>query len=414
MNLKQLGILLVLVVVLGGAGIVVLNKQKTSRSSGNTAIGQKVLGDLPVNDVAHLRISHGTNQLNLVRKDDIWRVAERGDYPANFQQISEFLIKARDLKAIQVEEIGPSQLGRLQLAPGQGTNSPTLVEFLGSDRKALSTLALGKPHISNRKSSSPFGGDTGGWPDGRYLMAGTNSGKVALVSETFAQIEPKPEQWLSKDFLKVEKPRSIEVQFPEATNSWKLTRESESGEWKLVDAKDGEKLDTSKSSGVTYPFSSASFNDVEKGNQLVSGTNPPTMIKISTFDGFNYTVSVGARTNDTYPIAVEVSADLAKERQAGEDEKPEDKAKLDKEFSDRRQQLEAKLKQEQSFQNWTYLVSTWTVEPLLKNRSELLEEKAETKAEESESEAAAHDSTSDSDSQTGAASEHDHDHNHAH
>ena len=52
------------------------------------------------------------------------------------------------------------------------------------------------------------------------------------------------------------------MQFPEATNSWKLTRASATNDWQLADAKPDEKLDSSKISGVTSPFSSASFNDV--------------------------------------------------------------------------------------------------------------------------------------------------------
>jgi len=34
--------------------------------------------------------------------------------------------------------------------------------------------------------------------------------------------------WLNKDFIRIERQKSIEVDFPSITNSWKLTRESES------------------------------------------------------------------------------------------------------------------------------------------------------------------------------------------
>jgi hypothetical protein len=42
---------------------------------------------------------------------------------------------------------------------------------------------------------------------------------------------------------------------------------------------------------------------------------------------------------------VAVTAQIANGRPPGKDEKPEDKAKLDKEFSERRHKLEDKLKQ---------------------------------------------------------------------
>jgi len=66
---------------------------------------------------------------------------------------------------------------------------------------------------------------------------------------------------------------------------------------------------------------------------------------------------------------------LPKERTPGKDEKPEEKEKLDKEFKEQQAKLAEKLKQEKNFEKWTYLVSTWTLEPLLKDRSQLLVEK---------------------------------------
>ena len=80
-------------------------------------------------------------------------------------------------------------------------------------------------------------GDSEGWPDGRYIMVGTGSKTVAVISDPLSNMEPKPDQWLNKDFFKVEKIRSIAVAYPVATNSWKVTRDSETAnDWKLSDA----------------------------------------------------------------------------------------------------------------------------------------------------------------------------------
>ena len=131
MNRKQFFILLVLVIVLGIAGLVVYQRNQTSwQGAGRPGTAQKLLGDLPVNDVAAIVIKGGTNQLDLVKKDALWRVKQRDDYPANFSEISGFLLKAADLKAAQTEEIGASQLGRYKLLPpGPGTNTAVLVEL---------------------------------------------------------------------------------------------------------------------------------------------------------------------------------------------------------------------------------------------------------------------------------------------
>ncbi|HXC98962.1 MAG TPA: hypothetical protein VN048_06445, partial [Verrucomicrobiae bacterium] len=68
MNRKQLVILVVLLVVLGGAGLLVQNHRNAATDTGAGDQGGKLLGDnFPINDVAAISIQQGTNQLNLVK-----------------------------------------------------------------------------------------------------------------------------------------------------------------------------------------------------------------------------------------------------------------------------------------------------------------------------------------------------------
>ena len=78
-----------------------------------------------------------------------------------------------------------------------------------------------------------------------------------------------------------------------------------------------------------------------------------------------------------------MAANFPKERAPGKDEKPEQKDALDKVFKENEKKLEDKLKQDKAFEKWTYLVPTWTVDPILKDRKDLLvEKKDETKTAE--------------------------------
>ena len=385
MNRKQLIILLVLVVALGVTGLVIYQRNQDSWQGGRRqSTAQKLLGDLPVNDVAAIVIKGGTNQLDLVKKDNLWRVKERDDYPANFTEISGFLLKALDLKAVQTEEIGTSQLGRYKLLPpGPATNTAVLVELRDQNGNVIKSLLLGKTHM--RKSEgrpSPMGemGDNEGFPDGRYVMVGTGAKTVAVVSDPLSNLEAKPDQWLNKDFFKVEKIRSIAVMLPVATNSWKVSRDTETAsDWKLADAKPDEKLDSTKTSGFSYALNSPSFNDVLPSDTKPeqTGLDKPTVITLDTFDNFAYTIKLGQKTNDNLPMALAVTAQLPKERTPGKDEKTEDKARLDKEFKDQQKKLEDKLSQEKSFEKWVFLASNWTFDSLLKDRAQLLIEKKE-------------------------------------
>ncbi len=378
MNRNQFFLLLALLLVLGIWGMNQWRKQSSSWSGGGAAIGQKLLGEFAINDVTQIAIKQTTNELTLAKKDELWRVAQRGDYPANFTEISGLLLKLKDLKVVQTETVGPSQLPRLELAPG-GANPPTTVEFRNTEGKVIKTLVLGKKHVKSGGPRSPMDdGADGGYPDGRYVQAGGASDSVALISDPLANLEPKAGPWLNKDFFKVEKARSIAVTFPVATNSWKIVRETEGGPLKLVDAAAGEELDSGKASGAGNPFSSPSFEDLATGaTPDQTGLNQPTTVAIETFDGFNYTIKVGGKTNENYFLTLAVSATLPKERTAGKDEKPEDKIRLDKEFADQQKKLADKLALEKTFEPWTYLVAGWSVDSVLKERSQLLVEKKE-------------------------------------
>jgi hypothetical protein len=393
MNRKQLLILLVLVVVLGGAGIILHNKQKSSWEGNNPSAGKKLLGDFPINDVADIEIKQGTNALNLAKKDEKWCVRERNDYPANFSQISDLLIKLGDLKIVQSEPAGQTELARLLLVPGTSTNSALVVDFKDKSDKPIRSLLLGKKHMKKSNRPSPMGemddDEGGGYPDGRYVKTGSDSKDVILISDALANVDTKPDPWLNKDFFKVEKLRSVAVNFPAATNSWKLTRETESGEWKLADAKPTEQLDNSKASGAGNSLASPSFNDVSLAKAEELGLDKPTTVTLDTFDNFTYTLKVGQKTNDNLPLIVSVAAEMPKERTPGKDEKPEDKDKLDKEFKEKQKKLEEKLAQEKPFEKWTYLVSNWTLDSLLKERSQLLVEKKEEPKKEDKPAAAA-------------------------
>lgn len=376
MNRKQLTLLIVVGAVLGGLGWLAWRKQQTPFKESMAQVGEQLFPNFPVNDVERVTIRVSTNEFTLLKKEDIWTIGERGNYPANWNNISDFLRKIYDLKVAKPVKIGASRLAALQLLPPE--KGGTLVEFKDKTGKVIKTLTLGAQHKREAGGDSPFGG--GSWPDGRYVMVGTNLQTVALVQEPFSNVEAKPEEWLNKDWFKVEKLKAISVVTTNATNNWKIERESETGEWKLVDAKPGESLDTGKSSGVTTALSYPSFNDVAtNASPAVTGLDKPAVTAtLESFDGHVYTAKVGSKVgDDSYYFQIATTGSFPKERAPGKDEKPEDKEKLDKEFNEKAAKSQEKLKNEKAYEKWTYIVSKWTVEPLLKERKDLLAEKKE-------------------------------------
>jgi hypothetical protein len=376
MNRKQVISLILAVVVIGGAGLLVYKNQNKSWEASGGQLGAKVVKDFPMNDVEHIRIKQYAGEVNLAKKNDIWVVQERNGYPANFGNISDFLKKVWELKVARPVRTGEKQLSRLELTPPEkGTNAGTLVEFKEKGGKTAASLLLGKKHMKEGGGNSPFGG--GSFPDGRFVMVGNDPKTVAVVSESFSNIEPKPEDWIDKEFFKIENHKSISVTSPNPSNNWALVKESQTNEWKLADAKANEQLDTGKASGVTSALAYPSFNDIATNAAPdQTGLDKPTVAKIETFDGFRYDVKIGKKLEDKedHFMQIAVNANFPKERTPGKDEKPEDKEKLDKEFKEKLAKQEERLKTEKAFEQWVYVVPKYTLDPLLKGRQELLKE----------------------------------------
>jgi hypothetical protein len=383
MNSKQLIFLLIALAVIGGAGLVLVKRHQQSWAESETQIGQKLFSNYQVNDVAAIRVK-GETELTLDRKDDGWHVKERNGYPANVSQIRELLIKLGDLKVAQSDAIDASQLARMHLAePGKGADSAILLELDDAGGKPLQSLLLGKKHThqSDRPSPMPYGDE--GFADGRYVMLKSDPKTVLTISDALNTADPKAADWLNKDFFKVEKPSAISFVSTNSTNSWKLTRETEASPWVLADIKPGEVLDSNKVSSLASTLSYPSFVDVASDPAPdKTGLDHPLMVNIDTFDQFTYAFKIGHKTPENdYNMTVAVTGEIPTARVPGKDEKPEDKTKLDKEFQEKTKTLQDKLNKEKAVSNWTYLVSTWLVDPFIQDRSKLMVDKAAEKKE---------------------------------
>ena len=390
MNRKQLTLLIVLGVVLGGLGWLAYQKKtrpykQADKRATMVKLGDKVLPNFEPNDVEQIVIKQPKEELTLAKKNDIWVVKDRGDYAANFDHIRDMLIKLADLKVAKAVSVGPSRLPMLELVPPD-KGSATQLEFKDKSGKLIKSVLLGAKSMREGGGGNDlFGGGGGSFANGRYVMVGNDISTVALVTETFQNAEANPEDWLNKDWFKIEKHKSISVVTTNATNNWKLSRETESGEWKLADAKPGESYDATKGGAVTSALGFAQFTDLPTNSAPeVTGLDKPAVTAtIETFDGYTYTAKVGNKNGDeNYFFQIAVAGNFPKERTPGKDEKPEDKERLDKEFQAALKTKEDKVKADQTYVKWTYIVSKWTVDPLLKVRSDLLKQE-EPKKEES-------------------------------
>ena len=369
MNRKQFLILVVVLVVLGGAGLALFWQDIAHYRESGARIGAKLLPDLKVAEVTTVRLQDARNQVTLVNKNDRWVVEERGDYPANVQDIGSLLVKLVDLKVTQAETVGASLLPRVELvAPGQAGGESkegvgTLVEFKDKSGKLLASIVLGKK-VLKKDPLNPLPNARDGVPAGRYVLVSGNKDKVVVVSDPLSVAEATPGRWLSKDFFKVERAKTLAAGPEGAAPEWKITRDVEWGQWKFAGSG---ALDPSSAVSAVNALGNVSFTDVaikpEEGGK-------PTILVAETFDNLTYRVKLTPRKSGSdYYLNFAVSGEPPAKRVPEKDEKPEERARRDKDHAETTKRLEERLAKERALSKWTYVVSRSAVDPLLKDRS---------------------------------------------
>jgi len=322
MNRKQFIFILVALAVTGSAGLIVVNRHKQSWDVREAKVGQQLLPNFRPNDVATIHIK-GVSDLNIENKDGLWRVRERGAYPANYEQIKALLVRIKDIKIVQSEEIGPSQRGRVELdESGRGTGSGTLVEFKDAQGKVLDSLLVGKRHVRPETASDPF--RMHGLFDGCYVLLPKEPENVLLISDELASFSAEPGAWLNREFCKIENVKSFSFAGTNGANLWTLARESESKPWSLADAKPGETLDATAAAQTAELLNFLSFVDVvPKAAQSASNLDKPMVILVETFDHFFYTLKIAtqAQRDGNYQVMLAVRAEIPSEQIAVADEK---------------------------------------------------------------------------------------------
>lgn len=374
MNRRQFLFTLAALALVGWAGLVLLRQSQRAWSNREARVGDKALPNFHLDEVAAIHIK-GSSDVHVARKDGLWRVRERADYPANFQQVKSLLLKMQDLKVVQSEEIGPSQLAQVDLEePGKGACGGALLEFENAQGKLLDSLLVGKKHERQQNEFEPPG--LHGLYDGRYILQPREPNNVLLISDELATVAADPEAWLSRDFFKIQNIQSISLISTNPNDSWELARENESGLWTLGGIRSGEAINTDAVTRLTEILEFLSFVDVIPGAGQPEAGLKPLVFSVSTLDHFAYTLKIGPKRPDgTYPTTFSVGADLLAQREPGQGESPEDARKLDAAFQGRARQLQDKLAREsrQAGNNWVYLMGAQLIEPLIRTRAQLVQ-----------------------------------------
>lgn len=416
---------LIAIIVLGVLGVIAFftSNNQSNQPSDKSGIGKEVVTKLDPKKIAKITITDKDGSVSLEMKDEKWTVTERDGFIANFENIQKLVSSAVTLKSLRQVRASKKQHGRFELIDPtvEKEKSGTKVEFKGSNNDLLKVLVLGKKNGSQSGSNagSPFGSSD----NQRFVLV---DGKISVIEIDFSsalnEVEATASEWLQKDdFLKIEKIKSVSVSQPNAEDSWTVNRGKEGDDMTLAEAKEGEKLDSSKGNSAGRVFGFANFDDVASKSAKPEdlGMDKAVKANIETFEGYKYAVNMAKKGEDHYMtvsasgtrIAQEDESkarvpqpDESKPREPGKDEKPEDKERLDKEHtaslaalvaerekSHKDNQVKLKTDRDKAFtenlaklkklEGWSFKVSSFTFDAIFKTRAEMMEEEKEEEEE---------------------------------
>jgi hypothetical protein len=401
MKSKQL---ITLLAILAAAGVTAALKMR-SRSAAiggkPQEVGKPILGSFEPENVGGFTVSDGKESVEVAFKDGKWILPARDGFPASLTAVNELRDTAQQLKVLSVQNVGESQLGRLQLRdPAADTPDEErgkMITFRDASGKESLTLFAGK--TMEPKSDGGFSFNAG--PRPQFIRVKGVDGTVYQTAQGFTTLNASAKLWLDKEsFFKVEKLRSIAVTGPTPEESWKIFRETEGGELKLDAPKAGEEFDATKAAAPGGAFAYAAFEDIAPtaDREKAALDKPTHTAVIETFDGLTYTVKVGSKaapaagTTDpnaaeNYHLSFAVDGKFSEQRTPpppDKDGKPteteEQKKAADDAFAADLKKKNEKLAAEQSHKDRIFIVTKYTLDGIMKKRSDFFKDQPATPA----------------------------------
>lgn len=285
-------ILVILLAVLGGGALLYQSEERARRPENAASLGQVLLKDLKVADIAAIRIVEPQAGLTLQRAESGWVIAERANFPADLGKVRGFALTLLGLKVGQSEPIGEKDRARLHLDA-----SGTQLELDGADGKALARLTLGRKYFKREVESAEKAAG-----DGRFVALPGEAKLVYVVSDPLAQASTLSADWIDRTSFKVEKVKSLDVRYPDGSG-WRIERPGDNAGWKLAGLKPGEKLDVARANAASYSLSLLELADVAPKGAAGSGLEKPTLISATTLEGGSYAIRVGRLQGENHYVS---------------------------------------------------------------------------------------------------------------
>ncbi|WP_028316361.1 DUF4340 domain-containing protein [Desulfatibacillum aliphaticivorans] len=323
-----------------------------------TAMGQPLFQDLDINAVTSIKVETPEQTFTLVKNEDGWGLAERGNYPADFDKVARFGRKLTALTVGRAFRYDADVLARLSLKLPSTLGSPAeekgaLFTLTDKNDNEVAKILVGKDRTKETPEGYPM-------PAGQFVRMGDMK-DVYLVDRYFEAVDQKPSDWLKKAILKVPSDQVASVTCMEVNEGrqkviYELSRKNPGQDFSLSSQAPVKKADADK---LADALSSLTLEDVRPVGDNEAHQGP--FLDFWLFDGTKYRV-YKAPVGEGCEVRIEISH-MAPVTADGKDE---DDAKA-KEVEDLNKKLAP----------WAFKLSDWRCGTLATSEDSLIEQEKE-------------------------------------
>ena len=383
MKLKTLSMLAVIAAVL----IIVAVFMAEQQEPGVPTTGQPVFPELKtvINDVTELSVATQSGTITLHRQEDIWRVKEKYDYPADLGTVRETLIGLAELTTLEPK-----------------TRKPELYEKLGlQDVDAEGSLSTGitlKDATDNTVAAAVIGNDRTAQGKSGYkelFIRKVGDPQTWLVQGRLT-VEKNPGKWLDKELMQIEtkRVRRLVVTHPDKTRLVVEKAKPADLNYQVASLPEGLEIESQFTvNNIVSTVTSLSLDDVKPQNEVPFDNQPVRTAVFETFDGLQGTVQLLPKDEKNYvTISAVFNAGLVwkpepeSEAEPEKESEPEPGEQADVDTQDKEADTnpeqpkiksEAEVKAEIEALNkragdWVYVIPTFRADTLLKKPQDLL------------------------------------------
>ena len=209
MRLDKFANIFLLTIIIGGGALYLFNEQEQQVADQDA--GHVYLTSLAnkINLVNQIVITESDKTTRLLLKNDIWGVAEKDSYPADFSKVKKLILTLADMKTVESKTSKAESYGRLgvQTVGDKGDEESREIQLLDKAGNVIEAVIIGKKRLTKTPGSGAS----------LYVRKSTEQQSWLVTGEIVLPRSQK--DWLNTAVINIEASRiqSVNIQHSDKT-----------------------------------------------------------------------------------------------------------------------------------------------------------------------------------------------------